>query len=363
MIEERQETKSNVNDNSDGAAAENGKNLSILDQAFPLGKGSPKNSAPQLTFPEPVANIEELDSKIECNLCEATFVSKGNLGRHMRNVHKTKIEKKRDSDSQCLNERENEINDSTEPMIEDVDVNNFVKVKIEENKADNPIYNGDLLNSHKCNLCDASFTRSSNLNRHIITQHPDTVGDTAVFKCDLCDHTFTKASSLKFHSTMKHKAQEKCEEKLLISRSLFTKKTDQNHTHALKKQAKKKEREGEEKKEDLLLKEPSSLDLSDVSLELDDECDTSQDSSRSTERKVLSKEGLKALNQKKAEIMEKSEYFSAGRPGSRIQGWLGCEEDLVQAENLPSNFCVKHCVTSSGRRYSEYVTPDREFKL
>jgi len=360
MIEERQETKSNVND-SEGVAAENGENLSILDKAFPLGKGSSKNSALQLTFPAPVSNIEELDLKFECSLCKSTFASKRNLGRHMRNVHKKKIVSERDSDSQCLKEKENEINDSTEPMIEDVDVNDVLKVKIEEGAANNPTNNDELLNSHKCPLCDGRFTRSSNLDRHINNQHPDTVGDTAVFKCDLCDNAFTKASSLKIHSTMKHKAKEKLEEKLLISSSLFSKKIDKNHTHAHNKQAKKKESKGEENQEDLLLEEPLSLDISDVSLDLDDECDTSQDNSRVTQRKSMSKEALKAFNEKRAELMEKSEYFK--KSWKNLQAWLGSKEDLVQAENLPSNFCVKHCVTASGRRYSVYVTPDREFKL
>ena len=130
----------------------------------------------------------------------------------------------------------------------------------------------------------------------------------------------------------------------------------------MKKESKVKE-ENSDTGENLLIEGSAvSLNLSDMSIEID-ELDNSLDLSTSsvTSRSKLSKEEYHLFNQKKMEVVEKSEYFS--KFSKNLLAWNGCEEDLVPDESLPTSFRMKNSETISGRKYVEYVTPNRHFKL
>ena len=107
-------------------------------------------------------------------------------------------------------------------------------------------------------------------------------------------------------------------------------------------------------KQEILVVEPElSLEVND-SVNSSDEYDVSRNYS-------MQDDGRKLINDKKAEFIAKSEYFKS-HPKFLIS-WCGNEEDLLPSENLPEGWGVKNTVTQSGRRYWEYVTPDRVFKL
>merc|ERR1719186_196446 len=275
--------------------------------------------------------------------------------------------------------------------------------------------------SIKCSLCDISFANSYNLKRHMVNQHKsygseDTLNkfEEKVLTCHLCEYSCAKESSLKIHKTTKHKGNEKFEDKLLISRTLFKKKAFnnaeevinkfkcskcefsgndekelryhrfRNHRHAFLKRSEKLEcnecdktfydaerlkthketdHRGvklEKGREMLLVEEPE--DITETSLEDNDsvtsiENDIAQNESMKDERN----DRLQLFYDKKAEIVNKSEYFKSY--AQNLFSWNGLEEDLLPGDNLPEGWGVKNSVSPGGRKYFEFVTPDRIIKL
>ena len=67
------------------------------------------------------------------------------------------------------------------------------------------------------------------------------------------------------------------------------------------------------------------------------------------------------FNEMKTKVVEKSEYFKSSP--NNLLAWNGKEKDLELLESLPRGFGVKNYVTPAGRKYADYVTPDRVFKL
>jgi len=189
---------------------------------------------------------------------------------------------------------------------------------------------------------------------------------------------------------LKHKPKEKLHEKLCVSKSLFKKSTVaggkacnkcdyiaysfkdyrrhkfMNHRHELMKKGVKVEEEDMEDSENLLIEGPAiSWDLNDVSIEIEDnELDSSHNESKGNVgfgNSKLSKEEYQIFCQRRALVVEKSEYFR--KCPKSIKAWSGSEDDLVPAESFLPRFGVKNWVTSSGRKYCEFVTPNRHFKL
>merc|ERR1739844_879902 len=54
----------------------------------------------------------------------------------------------------------------------------------------------------KCSFCDASFTKSGNLKKHVEAVH-----DGQKFKCSICDASFTHSGSLKKHVEAVHEGK------------------------------------------------------------------------------------------------------------------------------------------------------------
>jgi len=299
-----------------------------------------------------------------CDLCDTHFANSSNLKRHKSTQHTDIKEIKEDPNSSGLDQ------------------------------------DGD--KSLECNPCDVSFASRYNLRRHQSSKHTDvemeniqdaTMGSTVskdeeiIFTCDLCEYSSTKESSLKIHKTMKHKEKVQLEEKLMISQSLFRRKSTmtteesnklqcskcdftgtsekemryhklKNHKHALTKKHEKVETDNEPSNEVFLVEETEdslevSLDLNDTLMSAD-EVDTSQNKSVNDADKTV-------YSESKADFLEKSDYFK-GFPGNLLP-WNGIEEDLSPGEGLPGGFGVKNAVTQGGRKYMYYVTPDRVFKL
>ena len=415
--------------------AENLKDVSILDKAFPLvEKPSPS------TNPSASVSLVEV-SKVKCGLCDSRLLKKS-LNKHLKKVHKLGKEDrdivlKSTSNIGIENKSEELVNgecgkeDLNDGPIAD-EMNEAAEVEVEN---DSNIHIDD--QKFKCPFCDSLFTKSQNLKRHVLKQHPEDEdmkcnfceytckeqkslkchvaakhkGEVLVLttnppststveiqdkylKCELCKYTCTKASSLKIHKTMKHKVKENFEQKLLVSQSLFKRKSSksedeglgkecnkcsfiantdkelrrhrfQNHRHELMKKEGKVKVETLDNGENLLIEGSAvSLDLNDMSIEIDEhELDNNQDLSASsgTSKNMLSKEEYYIFNKKKTEVLEKSEYFS--KFPKNLLAWTGPEEDLVPGESLPAGFGVKHSVTSKGKKYVGYVTPNRHFKL
>ena len=257
-------------DSDEGNDEENLKDVSILDKAFPLVVNTSINSNPVVSLTKLKSeSLGEVDSsKVNCGVCDSR-ISKSNLSRHLIKVHKlgkeerelvlksmnnTRIEFKSKElvKKECVKEVHNDESIADE-------INEAAEVEVKE---DSNIHTND--QKLKCPMCDSLFTKSQNLKRHVLKKHPEdenvksseynckeqkslkshasskhkgeiltthplatsTVKDINL-KCELCKYSCTKASSLKIHKTMKHKAKENFEQKLLISESLFKRRTSQ----------------------------------------------------------------------------------------------------------------------------------------
>ena len=408
IVEERQKDS----DAGEGKGA-NVEQISILDKAFPLGKDQ-LDASPEIVLPksELVSITEEEEKKISCPLCEARFGANSNLNRHLARFHKLSKEERDvvNESRRTSTQNKESFQELAEMSVSEGDITKEVSATLNVKEE---------CNVNQCGLCDATFTRSSNLRRHMSRQHSeknemedeqDLVIDlknssplkkveSIVFTCDLCEYSCTKESSLKIHKTMKHKAKEKFEEKLLISRSLFKKNTKttedkkkyecskcdftgksdkdlryhrfQNHRHEnIKKQVKSEIEHVEDNEmflvEDSLNSFNVSLDLNDTVASGDEDNESGSvtntlDSSKSAGHKVISKEQQKHFSEKKAKIIEMSEYFRSF-PGNLL-AWNGGEQELSVMESLPNGFGVKNSVSRGGRKYDVYVTPNRVFKL
>eukprot|EP00092_Neocalanus_flemingeri_P026714 GFUD01028964.1.p1 GENE.GFUD01028964.1~~GFUD01028964.1.p1 ORF type:complete len:488 (+),score=96.23 GFUD01028964.1:238-1701(+) len=390
IIEEREKV-----DDGQVEVVNNEKEVSILDRAFPLVKDDHDE------------NIDSLEQNIQCTLCDSTFAKGAYLRKHLIRFHKLSKE-----------ERDNLVTESVAIGTTD---------SVKKPTSDETELNEK---SALCTLCEVSFANAYNLKRHLsrfhkmkkeeidlVTDVSENSGDMDNFNCQLCEYSCTKESSLKIHKTLRHKGKEKLE-KMLVSKSLFKKKTAtnaeeaknkmncnkcdyscnsekelryhslKNHRHAFRKRSVKfecnecdqsfhnidslrihKESDHsdanfEECQEILLVEEPEGLtdvsldmDLNDTLMSTDDNDIGQSDSMKEDERASR----LKLYNDKKAEFVKKSEYFKSFP--KNLLSWSGIEEDLVPGENLPEAWGVKNAVSPAGRKYYVYVTPDRIFRL
>jgi len=443
IAEKEEAARANTEEGNDEDAL---KDVSILDKAFPLVMNASMNpSVSSLAVAKSESFVGEVDSKVQCSLCDSRL-AKSSLSRHLKRVHKLEKEQ-RDLVFKSMSNIGNE--DKSNALIKGEcggkevlnDESQFAGKIHDEAEVECDIKSDSKINvdeqKYKCPFCDTVFTRSKNLKRHVVKQHPETEDIKCQFceytckeqkslkfhisskhkgkvlttqspststdrirdislKCELCKYSCTKESSLKIHKTMKHKPTvptDKFEEKLLISQSLFKKrsKSDEgvpakecnrcnftansdkelrrhrflNHRHELMKKEVHVKEETSSSGENLLIEGPAiTLDLNDVSIEMDEnELDKSEDLSTSsgTGKNMLSKEEHRNFNEKKMEVVEKSEYFK--NFPKNLLAWTGREEDLVPGDSLPPSFGVKNSLTSKGRKYVEYVTPNRLFKL
>ena len=333
------------------------------------------------------------EKSLQCNLCDISFVNGFNLRRHMSTKH-TDVKKEDNSDEHFMCELCDHAFTEQKGLVIHKGMKHRGMFKGDKEPKDE---NLDVLN---CDLCSYSCTEERNMKIHKSMKHTgkkvthdqdssrcSTVrkNEKTIYKCDLCEYSCPKESSLKIHKTMKHKEKEKFEEKLMISQSLFRKKTNmteenkklqcskcdftgtsekelryhrfRNHRLAFIKKEEKLETDNDQSNEVFLIEEPANI--SEVSLDLNDTL-MSVDEDYSLNMS-MNDAGKKVYYESKAEFLEKSEYFKAF-PGN-ILSWNGNEEDLSPGEGLPEGFGVKKSVTRGGKKYMVHVTPDRVFKL
>jgi len=177
---------------------------------------------------------------------------------------------------------------------------------------------------------DCSYT--SKIRSHI-KEHVETHIEGYSHECKSCDKTFKTRKGLRNHAYIcSHNRLDKKSPKIPAG-------TDRN-----------------------LVKQEIPLDEPEVSLEVDDSV-ISANETANTQNNSMQDYEKQLFYDKKAEFVAKSEHFK-NHP-KNLKSWYVCgnEEDLLPSENLPEGWGVKTTVTQAGRKYCEYVTPDRVFKL
>jgi len=290
------------------------------------------------------------------------------------------------------------------------------KHKVEKDEPMELVIDDEPHNSRpfKCPDCEKSFSSPKLLRKHkkkckvALTVSSDPVEQ--ILKCNLCNFSCSKETSLKIHKTMKHKKQENVD-KMLVSKNLFKSKSVlagsnfkchhcdyvgsdkkdlrkhrfQTHRHEFIKKSKREDKNEHSKEAD------ESMDLSestdgeqevsssgDVTLneraepgagvEMDSKLLTEADKSsaevssetNAEESPSVSESKTKIYDAKKKELLEKSEHFRLCPGNIQINRYKHDDDSI---EVLPGNFGLKRFVTPSGRKWVEYITPDKILKL
>ncbi|CAG9535270.1 unnamed protein product [Cercopithifilaria johnstoni] len=68
-------------------------------------------------------------------------------------------------------------------------------------------HNASTAQTHKCSLCDATFSQAGNLRRHVKLLHPPDVTSRPVFRCLKCTCVFNSLQPLQVHARKRHPEQ------------------------------------------------------------------------------------------------------------------------------------------------------------
>ncbi|KAL3997210.1 Zinc finger C2H2 type family protein [Acanthocheilonema viteae] len=68
-------------------------------------------------------------------------------------------------------------------------------------------HNASTAQTHKCSLCDATFSQAGNLRRHVKLLHPPDATSRPVFRCLKCTCVFTSLQPLQVHARKRHPEQ------------------------------------------------------------------------------------------------------------------------------------------------------------
>ena len=110
---------------------------------------------------------KDLETPINCYICQANFSTQGNLKKHIKAVHEgKKLHKCSICDYSC-------------------------SLKIDLMKHIENVHDGK--KSHKCSICNHSFSRKFNLKKHLETVHDGK----KPHKCSVCDYSCSRNATLK----------------------------------------------------------------------------------------------------------------------------------------------------------------------
>lgn len=107
---------------------------------------------------------EHLPKNIQCQLCDSKFANVGNLGQHMKHIHKN-------------------------PAKETVIRVRSVRPKVIANQNESP--------KNECNICGRSFSSFGNMNAHMYIH-----AETKRYICNFCGRGFNMSNSLRQHLNM-----------------------------------------------------------------------------------------------------------------------------------------------------------------
>lgn len=185
----------------------NGFEIKLEDEASPIAEHIDGSSTLLLQIE---LNVDELPAKpFECYICQTTFVSKSNLGRHMKTQHtynKTKTQPKRRACSLC---------DKT--FFDQSSLGRHMK----------RIHFGQKIKQYvkktACEICGQLFASGGSKTRHVNTVHKAE----RLFACELCDKCFGQATGLQHHvacvhSDVRNYKCDKCSKAFKTKRGLFT---------------------------------------------------------------------------------------------------------------------------------------------
>lgn len=153
---------------------------SARSQPSPVGQASgtnPSGGASASASTDRVGQGQPESTRVPCSYCNSTFASRGNLQRHVQNMH-------------GANER-NRCEECGSSFSSKFNLNRHVDNVHRRNV------------SFLCDRCDQSFTAKESLERHVVEVHRGIVP----YKCQLCQEAFARKSHLKDHMRTIHGIQ------------------------------------------------------------------------------------------------------------------------------------------------------------
>ena len=366
--------------------------------------------------------IDTPNRKWHCDKCDSILSNAANLKRHVRNLHRAGLpdqpKEKEDVGDQnsSVESRTSQSpikSESIENTIWSCDLCSYTCTK--ESSLKNHNTKKHIKSRENENMLDDSQKKfigdsdSSKKNARGLNQV-----DFSYHQCEICEYKSNDIKSLKIHKTLKHKVKEDIERKLSMSDKLSNKNANDKLDFQCKKCDFKSASEKEMKqhkfrthRHEMMKKIASSVTLQSDAIahgdRLDDQKNFSMTDNQNDNRNVVDDEilliedmditshnavplnGLESdmltddeasdtgfkeseyikvdltLANRRSKILQESEYFKAFP--NNLVCWLNKDKELMEDESLPKGYTKCNGTTKSGRKYTVYITPDRNFKL
>ena len=143
-----------------------------------------------------ILNKHTKEAKIECQHCEAKFVSDYYLKKHMNALHPNEKHHKVKKEN-----RSQESSYVSEVVEESQETNEHIEINTSEGNQE-PSKEGEVdtaLKSHSCSKCDRRFSRADHLTSHMRSVH-----EGVTFECQYCSKQLSRKDKLKDHILRKH---------------------------------------------------------------------------------------------------------------------------------------------------------------